>query len=282
MNILYIDQISCSFLTQLPLVIIIIIYLLSLKRKSIATWLITGFLTAGAFVILKEFLVTAMPWHSLLRFQIRPLVYIALYPGMIALLQFVYRFPHPVPERPREANVLLWLSVFIACAGLGMWYWQYHRFINHVDAYFSEIETIIECTILIEFVWAIIVLIRRALSFSASKADAPSGEKRRFIFALLRPQSCRIRGIQRLIGCLGVMASLLFFSLLLARGIISQHTYNILNSTGLLLAINILFCNRVSQLCLGIVHIYVQIGWHFSCDAAAILAILGWTIAPSF
>lgn len=237
MNCLYIDQVSISFFTQLLLLGIIILYLLTLDKKSSTTWLVVGIFTGIFCIIIREFLVTAMPWQSLFRFQIRPLVYIALYLGMIALLQFIYRFPDTAPEWPREAKVIRWLSEVIVCTGLGIWCWQYFRFTHHDDAHFGNIELIMECSVLIEFVWAIIVLVRRAISASLVEVHTPPGHARHVILDIIRPQSRKVRGIQRFILYFGGLMLLLMVSILLEYGRISQQTYNILYSTGFLLAI---------------------------------------------
>ncbi len=114
MSDFYLDQHAINFLTQLILTSVITLYLFSLKNKTAVTrWFILFFccltLYAGS-----SFAAATSLWTR--RFYGVFFQLIALSGGIVALIQFAYRFPH-LPGKPdlprsqqREAKILLLIS----------------------------------------------------------------------------------------------------------------------------------------------------------------------------
>ncbi len=159
---LYLNQSSLGFLTQFILALAIALYLLSLKNKSTAAWLLGGFfagVTALSLCLFMTGSLSLLDWHWLsFFFSISPVINL----GMVAvLIQFAYYFPHPLPGRTREARIALLLSTLVTLVGLGLAiYLTFQPAPTHI--------LLRPFFLLAGYLWAIIVLLRQTIHFSTN------------------------------------------------------------------------------------------------------------------
>lgn len=277
MNTFFLDQNSLSFMTQIVLLVMIIGYLLSLRRKSVTIWLLLGFLAGAMILLAREMLVDALPWHSPWRWFVRPFNYIALCPLVIALLQFTYRFPGATPEWPREARGVLWLSLLLSGIGLGADGWFMFRLFTGRPADLDIVSMAIESSAGMAFLWAILVLLRRTVALSQGSApDMP----RRWLAHLLAPTTRSARATRAFAGGLLLLPVLVVGSLLSNLEILSRSVFLILFSVGVLvflLCITLIYLNHApepSSFLAKIIGITLVV-------VLSLFGLLGWIIAPA-
>ncbi len=176
---------AISPLTQVILAAVVAGTLLQSREKSRATWLLIGFFMAGAaffFSYLMSNATTLLGWTSIIYF-------LALL-SLLALLQFAHHFPQALPEHATEARISLALSA-LACL-VGLWPLLIElRSYTGAQSY-DTARALSGGLILIEFLWVLIVLLRRTLRFS--RLATPSGTPARAGAARRRPSlTARLR-----------------------------------------------------------------------------------------
>lgn len=149
---LYLHPGAINSLTQLIILVVMLLYLLSLREKLTSTWLLSGFLLGYASFVFHNLLFAIFIYQewlfSLVKFHLTSFLL-----GLIFLLQFAYHFPRPY--RRREAELVLLLSILAALSGL--------RWSAEFDGILSEV------LIVAEYFWIIIVLLRQTVRLSSEQ-----------------------------------------------------------------------------------------------------------------
>lgn len=163
MGFLYLTHLSIIPLTQLILSLIILFYLGSLKGKSRTSRLFTYFFVGNTLFLISFFLYNSVLPAS--QYWLAPFTYITILVALILLLQFVYCFPRPLTSRRFEAKIVLILSIIFLLIGIVL----YIHFINVITSgspYLTPMFTTMSFLISIEFLWCLIVPIRRTIFLS--------------------------------------------------------------------------------------------------------------------
>lgn len=167
MSNVYLNPESVGVLTQIILALIISIYLLSIKEKSSSTWLLTGFFVGATGYTLSLFLDFSL-YTSWQLNSIHPTI-IAAHLMLMFLLQFVYHFPYFIPSQRLESRIVIVVSAFFLLYGLGVYLFSaYHLIINNFDVEIGQEVIRLQISIALEFIWSIIVLIRKTILLSTN------------------------------------------------------------------------------------------------------------------
>jgi two-component system sensor histidine kinase ChiS len=155
--------------------IALVVYLLSLKRKSTATWLLVGYL---AITVLSPWYYVGGLWYAPEARYGWLLMAFGFLASQILLVQFVYAFPRNIHRRESEVVLALWAGLALlvgsrwALALIGggevryvfatQWYWDFSR--AGTEWYYLG---------LVFDAWTLLVAVRKAFAFSASGDGAP-------------------------------------------------------------------------------------------------------------
>ncbi len=160
---LYLNQASLSLLTLFILSSVIVLYFLSLKAKTMPTWLLTGaFAGMAGYAFLCLLDVSVLDKNIL---YLRPVQFFATQFFLATSLQFAYRFPHPDPRQLREARLVLLLCALIFLFGVGLTFATFHAFSQNRLPPF-DFDTFF---VLIESIWLIVVLVRRTILLAENR-----------------------------------------------------------------------------------------------------------------
>jgi serine phosphatase RsbU (regulator of sigma subunit)/HAMP domain-containing protein len=163
------DEYDIANVTQVILCLVLALYLLSLKRKSLSTWLIAGILMSLA----GYYFLSALEFKQLINFLIDDIFWSAQFILLLcmgtALVQSVYHFPYPSPSQRAEARVALAACVLALLIVIGASVYSLILFLDH--SVFSGLRILLTMNfIVIEGFWSIVVLLRRTVMFSEEKA----------------------------------------------------------------------------------------------------------------
>lgn len=192
--ILLLSPPAVGFLPIFLLHLSILIYLISLKHKSSATWLFTAWMACLTLVVVSKLSGYSLynprggyvDWLGGVSFSLI---------GVIFLLQFVYRFPRLA--YPREARMALFVSVSLTAGVVALMahealtpptypLYDFEQFIYGVvharyDQRFTA-ANIFDGLYALGYLWAALVWLRQVRQFSP-------GRQRRFLQTLWRPQT---------------------------------------------------------------------------------------------
>jgi signal transduction histidine kinase len=209
---LNLDSLSIIRLAALLLSFVICMYLLQVPRKSLATLFLAG-VFMGAFLFnAASFFEMAGPYYWQPRTLKTVLVFLFddIGPSLAAsfLLLFAYHFPRFRRVERREFRIVFALSIVLNAGVLGLN--VYNNFV--LQWRFSDIRLwdtywlVFYCSIAVQFLWAIVLLFRKAARLSGHGS-------RSFLDRILRPQgrdaeSARALGAILLLPTVAVGASL--------------------------------------------------------------------------
>jgi serine phosphatase RsbU (regulator of sigma subunit) len=163
---------AMSPLIQVILAAVVAGTLLQSREKSRPTWLLIGFFTAGATFFFSYFMSNA----TLLRGWVS-LIYPFALLSLAALLQFSYHFPQALPEQAAEARAGLAFSAAACLLGLSPLIIELQSHTG-VQSY-TTARAISGSLILVEFLWVLIILLRRTLCFSQLAAPGRASTTQR-------------------------------------------------------------------------------------------------------
>jgi signal transduction histidine kinase/CheY-like chemotaxis protein len=176
MDNFYLDQYALSYLAQLILSLAMTLYLASLRQKSQTTWLFLLFfasMTAYAAVSLIE-ATSLVVW----RFYAIHLQVVILCFALVALLQFVYRFPQlpgedaSLPATRRETRLVLWLSLLASGVTFAWALYQFAQLRPDGDPTTKTLWG--DSWLVIASMWVVLTGWRRAVMLSSQQApDLP-------------------------------------------------------------------------------------------------------------
>lgn len=154
MNIIQITELSLVIFAQFILCTLFALYLTLVPRKVRETYLVATVFWGGAFFALTLFFALSLRHLVPIHAFIIPLQYFPVSIAVAALMQLAYTFPRePQPGRS-ERNIILFISIAISLYILGST--VYRPLV--VDRQETEIFSLL---IILEFIWAIMVLFRR-------------------------------------------------------------------------------------------------------------------------
>lgn len=159
MEILLFNGMSIAPFTQLILSLVITCYLLTVKRKSIATWLLTFFYLGMVCFFISLFISTTVyaPWRM---YFLLPVQYLIFLFGMVAYIQFAYYFP--ALHYRREAHIVLTASIIIAVVSAGLVIQEFLSTENINEFGFQWLGFLLA----IELFWTLIVFMRKTILLS--------------------------------------------------------------------------------------------------------------------
>ncbi len=270
------NQLSLSMLTLVVLLLASIGYLLSRPRKCSSRNFLVAFLSSFAILFLREMMVNSLAWHSSWRWFAVPFDVIAIYPLVVTLLMFVYRFPADVPERPREARFVFWMATLALWSGLGWYSWNMLNMFLEKPSDLDRASAFIEGSSMIASIWAVVVLLRRTVGFSqTASCDRQTGWPQH----LLHPAGKNARATRALALALLLLFLIPVCAFLYTVSIISETQFDILYSMTTLLfifALTITYLNYASEESSFLAKI---IGISF-VTSLSITGMLGWIVAP--
>lgn len=235
------NALSVGSLTTTILLGVITGYLLSLRRKGRETWYLAGYL-GSLFVLLLAYTARYSIFSpaALAAGQFANLIVF----GVACLIQFAYWFGGN-PYR-RESRVVLLLSLGASLAVWGSLFapGRYPPRYDFYAEYFTyEFGPSISILALIEYLWALLVFLRRALVPATGPRSGARAPARR----LLRPTD-RLARSHRSFALLTFATIPIALQYLLYRsGIVSQATYAIAFNTGALLICLLIFLVYVTN-----------------------------------
>ncbi len=152
---------SISSLAQFVLSLLITGYLLTIRRKSVPTWLLIGFFSAFTVALLCSFLLVAT--QSVYRpvFGAAQAILGGVY--VVIIIQFAYWFP--TNPNPRESRIVLWVSTAVAAALV--WIGATNL---RTDPTYALLVLSFGLGVLV--VWAIIVFLRQSAHYALGTKDA--------------------------------------------------------------------------------------------------------------
>ncbi len=152
MSGLYLQPGAINSLAQFIMLLVMLLYLLSIRGKFTSTWLLIGFLAGYTTFVFHNLLFAVFIYEAWL-FSLVKFHFTSFLIGLIFLLQFAYHFPHPY--WPRESKIVLILSIPAALCGL--------RFNVGLDDIFPFLS------MCVEYLWVVIVLLRQTIRLSRAE-----------------------------------------------------------------------------------------------------------------
>ena len=149
MSGLYLQPGAINSLTQFIMLLVMLLYLLSIRGKFTSTWLLIGFLAGYTTFVFHNLLFAVFIYEAWL-FSLVKFHFTSFLVSLVFLLQFSYYFPRL--HRKREAQLVLALSILATLSGL-----QFN---------IGSENLLPAALILIEYLWAIIVLSRQTIWLS--------------------------------------------------------------------------------------------------------------------
>lgn len=168
MGFIYLTHLSIISLTQLILSLIILFYLWSLKGKSKTSRLFTYFFIGNTLFLISFFL-----YYSVLpdrHYWITPITYITPLIVLPILIQFVYCFPRSLPSQRGEAKIVLILSIIFLLIGAAL-YIHFVYAVTSGSPYPTPLFKVMSLFITLEFLWCLLIPIRRTILFSLKKIE---------------------------------------------------------------------------------------------------------------
>ncbi|UCF98773.1 MAG: PAS domain S-box protein [Spirochaetaceae bacterium] len=241
LNWLRFNTLSVGSLTTTLLLALITGYLLSLKRKHKDTWYLAGYLGA-LLIMLLSYTVRYSLFASTARHtgQFSNLIVFAT----VSLIQFAYWYGGN--QRPRESRIILVVSLAAAFMVWGSLFLRRNLEISYdfKAQYFSyEYGPRVSFFTLLGFLWASMVLFRKAVRSSSSE----SGVHRSRLSYLTRPVG-RVAQSARSFALLTVATTIIALAYMLFQtGVISRNTYTLVFNSGSLLICLLIFIVYVNN-----------------------------------
>ncbi|MEM7115467.1 MAG: ATP-binding protein [Chloroflexota bacterium] len=173
-NYFYLTGASISYLTQGIGAILLALYLGTRPNPSRATRMLAGFMAFQSLFAVNNFVESAIGFHwryPLFAFQTVPTLW-----SLVFLLQFAYALPRLVPAEAQEARRVLWFSIAGGLCGTAVYLYRLYNFYTHSILHGPPVVELI--LIGGQFLWVIVVLLRRTRRFSAD----PNQHLWRYIF----------------------------------------------------------------------------------------------------
>ncbi len=266
---LYLEQSTIAYSTQIILVVVVSVYLLSLKNKTVATQALIVFSLSLAVSISLDFImqIVVQPQFTMLSFYGETLKGFASAVKAMALLHFVYYFPYPSPEQHRERRLTLGASGIILLVVLIITTYLGYIF----DDFLIHLTDILILPIIL--IWAVIIAFRRTVHFSRQ-----SGLKRQSWWqAILNPQGEVAKGCRALafifIGFNLDSINFIFFIL----PVDVSALLSFLGQLGLFFILIVVYFNHASEsstLLLKIIGAALM-------TTLAVLGVVSWIVGPS-
>lgn len=240
------NALSVGSITSTILLVIIFVYLFSLKNKTHDTWYLTGYL-GSLFLLLSSYTFRYFIFShiGIITGHISNLIVF----GVFCLIQFSYNYKRKIFKK--ESKIFFYLFLI---TGLIVWIIQLFKpemkpVYDFQSEYFTYIfDPSISIVTLTGYIWSFIILIRKTIYLS--KLNDTRSEKRNIIRIILKP-SGRSAVSSRSFAILSLFtASLAVFYLLFTTELISRFTYAfIFNISSLIIClfIFITYLNNTSQ-----------------------------------
>jgi PAS domain S-box-containing protein len=226
----------CSFTTSI-LLGVITVYLLTLRGKSRETWFLTGYLMS-LFILLLSYAIrySLFSVAGLATGQVSNLIVF----GVVCLVQFAYHYGENL--HPRESRVAFVLFLVVATVTWGSLFIRINMptVYDFKAQYFTyEIGPRISVVVLVGYLWAFVVLLRKTVLFSR-RQDAGGNRETRLSY-LIEPAGRRALSSRSfaLLTLATTMIAILY--LLFQTGVISRGTYSFIFNTGSLLICLLIF-----------------------------------------
>lgn len=223
-----INQPAVQLLTLLVMGLTITFALWQAKHKSTPTRLLLAFFAAGDvyFIARVGNEVVYAPWRSYLLSAVLP----TLLFGLMAFLQFAYRFPQHT--FPRESRIVLALSLLAALLGVGLSLPFPQIPLFTVQSRPTEV-LLLYLMIATEFFWTITVLVRQTIVHSTNESEPRS--RRPLWQHLWKPQG-KLAGAARSFALVMLTPVLLVcVATAFEIGLLREDLYRITLNLGLLL-----------------------------------------------
>ena len=244
MSWLRFGALAIESLSSTILLLVITLYLVSAKGKTAEAWFFTGYL-GSLFILLLSYTIRYSIFSpaSLATGQISNLIVF----GVVCLIQFAYRYGDYSFKREGQitfittgiAAAAVWVSLFFEKDAVP----SYDFSAQYYSIFYSPKVSIF---VLICYLWAIAVFVRKIVRFSRQEA-CREGRRVSFFKALRRPNG-RLALSARSFTYLGLaytVISLLY--LLFQIGLISRAAYTLIFNTGSLLICLIIFIVYVNN-----------------------------------
>jgi signal transduction histidine kinase/serine phosphatase RsbU (regulator of sigma subunit) len=216
------------------LAITIISYLLSLRDKSLPTWLLVATFGGFAWHSLMAGLTHLLAPTSIGHFYVIHLEPLGLLVQQIALLQFVYCFPAPALAMRREAKIVLTISILLALCGIG---WTAAALVLYRE---NGSVALVDLMTASQLLWTVVVLTRHTIRLSfKQEVDVERVTSRRQAFLagmkrFIKPQLRQARATRAFALAYLFSILLLVLAVLADLGVIGADVSNLFVAPGIL------------------------------------------------